>query len=83
MAIFNSRIRIFNGREWQSEPAGGNVHISLASSPHHQSAVANGVQRSAQPPIGSVHVREEVWVHTDTMEMTDVVSRWLVVSWRH
>ena len=75
LAVFNSRIRILGGREWDAAVA-ADVHLSLATG---CAGGAMGHALACAPPssadtLGSVRVREDVWVHRDGIEMKDRVS---------
>lgn len=75
MAIFNSRIRIIGGREQQRDRKATDVHISLG--PINQTSTARQSPQTTVP-ADAVHVHEEVWVHTDSIEIADMVRVSLV-----
>ena len=64
LAILNSRIRIVGGRE-APENSNGKLHISLGQS----TGISGGSDNSGTQRVATVHVREEVWVHSDVLEM--------------
>jgi hypothetical protein len=70
MAIFNSRIRVYKGREWYAEEA-ANVHISLV--PRFDNGSGGNSNRVGSRLTG-VHVQEEVWIHSDIGERSEPVS---------
>ena len=66
LAIFNSRIRVVGGRMSQED----DMHISLGNFQRETDATGMHVPSS----MTGVQIREDVYVHTDALQLDDLPS---------
>ncbi|EKM52232.1 uncharacterized protein PHACADRAFT_198296 [Phanerochaete carnosa HHB-10118-sp] len=74
LVLFNTRMHIRGGRNGPSHVhTGPPVRASIRSASHAAAAVSLGAPGGAttMSSFGGVHVHEQVWVHTDGMEMKE------------
>ena len=69
MVIFNSRIRVVGGRDDRSD-----LRLPISFGGKGQVGHSATLEARAAAELGTVHVQEEVWVHSDTVEMKAQVS---------